>query len=509
MAGKIIHIIGDHNLIPNIVKQYMDMGENPLMFSSIEEHSGQDIPDEMVIATSLGSSTSPMSEDIRNTAFISDLLAGHKSERHVRIHFFTHTPDIMLLMQTWDLDKDLQHKAEIFPFSSESLWAAKITGADMSSDSKFPTLDREPISLGSDKCVHLVLSGMNPMSQEIAKHAALTCHFPNYTRDHRLRTRITMLDPDMDKFMDSFISRHEHLFANSYHRYIDLGSEGESLVKTLHRPQYNGKREDFVDIEWEFVKGEMNSKVLRDKIDLWASSPKQILTIVFCHEDEAANIESAIKLPSGIGENEVPVLIRAKNPSMLQVLSSRKMPGIIPFGTKDCTYDITLPIVRMAKAINHAYNCCYHDNCPPADIEMGAAEESWRSLSNAKKWSNIYSAMTVGTKMRSLGYTSQDWSTLYSISQKDIEILAEVEHNRWSVEELLLGYRPADDMEQKAIEEDIAKKKDYREKFVHYDLRAYSDLRCDSTGKQATIYDIAICSALPLIANTFKKGGRA
>ena len=519
MAEKVIHIIGEHNMVSPISEQYREMGENPVIFKSIEEHSGSDIPDEIVIATSLKNNVSPMSEDLCNIAYISTILKNHNSERAIRIHLLTHTPDIMSMMQTWDLDASLQGKAEIYPFSHESLWAAMITGASLSENTPYPNLDREQIGYTSDKYVHLVILGMNSMSQEIAKYASLTCHFPNYTRNHRLRTRITMIDSHIDTTMGEFISKHEHLFNNCYYRFVDLNTECSDIVKSLHRPQYHDTREDFVDIEWEFVKGDINSAILRNKLNSWASSDRQLLTVILCHEDEGVNIASALKLPQNFSTQETPVLIRTADAAMLQMLYSKKIPGLIPFGMRECSFDVAMPLVKMAKVINHVYDCCYNDNSAtgastkeifvPIDIDHHELEESWKRLSNAKKWSNIYHAMTVGYKMRSIGYTVQDWNTLYSLSAQEIASLAEVEHNRWSVEELLLGYRPANDHEQQVIEDDISQKKTFRDKFVHYDLRAYKDLRSDVTGNNVNIYDICISAALPLIVSTFKKGGQS
>ena len=518
MAEKIIHIIGDHNMVSPISHKYCEMGENPLVYKSTKEHSGSDIPDEMVIATSIQNGRSPMSEDLCNVGYISSILKDYKSEKVIRIHLLTHSSDIMSMMQTWDLDNNLQGKAEIYPFSYESLWASIITGASLSEKLPFPTLDRERIGYASDKRVHLVILGMNSMSQEIAKYTSLVCHFPNYTRDHSLRTRITIIDSHIETKMGDFISKHESLFNNSYYRYIDLNTEGSDMVKFLHRPQYHNTREDFVDIEWEFVKSDIDSTILREKLNLWASSDRQILTLVLCYEDDEANIASALKLPQEIATHETPVLIRTSNAAMLQMLCSKKIPGLVPFGMKDYSFDVDMPLITMAKSINYVYDCCYNDNYTtessakdilvPISINQQKAEESWKMLSNAKRWSNIYHAMTVGYKMRSLGYTIQDWNTLYSLSAQEIANLAEVEHNRWSVEELFLGYRPANDSEQKTIENDISQKKIFRDKFVHFDLRAYKDLRIDHTGKNVNTYDICISAALPLIVSTFKKGGQ-
>ena len=80
-----------------------------------------------------------------------------------------------------------------------------------------------------------------------------------------------------------------------------------------------------------------------------------------------------------------------------------------------------------------------------------------------------------------------------------------MEHNRWSVEELILGFRPVTDEEQEMLEKDITRKREFRDRFIHYDLRAYDDLRPDANGTDVRIYDKCISAAIPLIAGTFRK----
>ena len=111
--------------------------------------------------------------------------------------------------------------------------------------------------------------------------------------------------------------------------------------------------------------------------------------------------------------------------------------------------------------------------------------------------------------MRSIGLKETDGEKFYDIPQQDIELLAEVEHNRWSVEELILGFRPCTEDEQIQIEADIQLKPIMKGRKIHYDLRAYNDLRPDETGKSVKVYDRCLCSCLPLIAKTYsdEKGG--
>ena len=109
--------------------------------------------------------------------------------------------------------------------------------------------------------------------------------------------------------------------------------------------------------------------------------------------------------------------------------------------------------------------------------------------------------------MRSMGFNEDDWEKFYDLSQEEIEILAQVEHNRWNVEELILGWRPCNDQEQREVEADIKMKEVLKKGKIHYDIRAYADLRPDDSGKPVQIYDRCLSACIPLIAKESKGGG--
>ena len=90
---------------------------------------------------------------------------------------------------------------------------------------------------------------------------------------------------------------------------------------------------------------------------------------------------------------------------------------------------------------------------------------------------------------------------LEDLTNDQIELLAEIEHNRWNVEELLLGYRPVKKEEDNDIFANRSKKQEYKEKFIHYDIRPYNGLKEDEKGNLASVYDIVIVKSLPLILN--------
>ena len=86
------------------------------------------------------------------------------------------------------------------------------------------------------------------------------------------------------------------------------------------------------------------------------------------------------------------------------------------------------------------------------------------------------------------------------LTDEQVEILSEVEHNRWNVDRLLIDFRPPYKEEDDIITESNGKKKgEYKKRHIHYDIRPYDDLRIDHTGRNANEYDVCITRALPLI----------
>lgn len=86
-----------------------------------------------------------------------------------------------------------------------------------------------------------------------------------------------------------------------------------------------------------------------------------------------------------------------------------------------------------------------------------------------------------------------------SLSQYDIAVLSEVEHNRWNMERLLLGMQPVrtarrqeinamlDDTDEEVVKRAKAIVKHLKDNFYHKDIAPYDELLASS--KQ---YDTAI-----------------
>lgn len=409
------------------------------------------------------------------------------------------------LLQTVGLPQEIEDKVDVFATTMEDLLAKTIFVKLPNLPSKFPPLDRQPIAYGSDTTVHLVLVGFSAQTEALALNAALVAHYPNYCKDTRLRTRITIIDENVYDGRDRLIQRYAHLFDNSYYRTIDLNDTHPQCL--VHRPMYEkDHRKDFVDVEWEFVNGNIRNDAVRQKLEEWSTDNRHLLTIAVCHTDNNRNYSESFGLPQQVYNQEIPVLCHTEESELIQIATKEgTYTSVYPFGSECCDINTLRTLKRLAQRVNYVYNHCFSlvsgdPITAPASIDEDKLEMQWRQIGSlSKQYSNIFNAMTLGTKMHSIGHTSEDWEAYYAVTLEEINILTEVEHNRWSVEELILGYRPVTEKEEKLVENDISQKKALRQKKIHYDLRAFSDLRTDSTGKNVNVYDMALIQGIPLI----------
>ena len=488
-----IVIIGDHPLANDLIRQYKARGKEVSVITNYRQPV-KTLSDSISGCTELcllsdinkGNPEEADNEAIALIGMLADALDEVQyQEQKLVCHLLVRSQQVLQMLHTTDFRETIRQKIDVYPFTLAETWSRSIV------------LDYEPITLQSEKHVHLVIFGLGEIAELVAIQAAYVAHYPNYIRNHSQRTRITIVDMQAEQKCKIFIQRFQHLFDNSYYRVVRPSEE--KAVTLFHKPMYEGLREDFVDVEWEFVEAEVWNADLREKLKMWAEDKTQLLTVVMADNDENKNAAQALLLPQELYQHDIPIH-----------KYSQEYKG----------YDVSLPLVRMAKNINYIYDRCYEENDATwngeirhsVEIDKAERERSWAKLKNVKRMSSICNAMTIAGKMRSIGLEDDDWDKFYDIPQQDIEILAQVEHNRWSVEELILGFRPCTDDEQDKISTDVKTQKNaYKSRKIHYDLRAYDELRPDGTGKPVQIYDFCLSSCLPLIAKAFadEEGGEA
>lgn len=428
--------------------------------------------------------------------------------------------------------KDL--KIDFLPYNFYTGWAKQVFVKRFYRDFdnpgqeyRYPLVYGKGIKPDDDKYVHLVFVGTTNFAVAFAMEAANVLHFPN--ADKR-KTRITFIDVNADKEKDEFITRNRHFFEVQPFWYSDLTVAKTDKGKDAATPQtpndeyviFSSDDQAFLDVEFEFIKGNVFAKKVQDEISKWASEhkdDKQCLSIFLALADQRENFVMGMNMPDEVYDNEVPVFIRqnrsdnfvtnlrnedtkkegeklaysvVKNGELESKERDARYAHIYPFGMNETAFSADDHSLKRAKLINYLYETANYetykfqsilvlDAIPETKI-WEEANAMWQKLSVALKWSNLYNSYTMRTKqrtlraMRGLGIDdeSRDYDTL---SDNEVEQLAVVEHNRWNVEKLLMGYRkPKKDEDKYVYPKFAGKLKKNKELFVHHDIRPFNQL---------------------------------
>lgn len=502
MPGRVF-IFGNHPLRASLAEQFRSRGAEAVLSNafSVEALNGA-LPEEMAVLTPQGR------DDAESLSFLSELASvfrGTAATSRPVVHLLLQSQVTLRALQVSDFDPAVNEVFEVFPFTMEEAWAdtmiVRLPGIE---SRKLPPLDREPVAADSRRFVHLVIAGFDSYAESLAVRAAQVAHFPNYDgkAQNPLRTRITFIMPGIARARDRFITRFHHLFDNSYYRCIDP----EKRTSSLHHPVYEGRREDFVDIEWEFVDAELSHPVVKDKLVYWAGDDGRQLTIAVSGQDDEENMDAAIALPDAVLEKGIPVMVRMHRDILSGTVGqSPRFRGIIPFGMDSDGYDTGLPVMKMARLVHYFYTRSYGPEGIPTVFPPEEVDAEWRRAGNLRlRLSNVCNVISMGPKMRSLGHSSEDAHAFYALTEEETVSLSRVEHNRWCVERLLSGMRPCTDEEREAIGRDITLKKAYKsDPGAHYDLCAFDELGRDEKGTDVRTYDYALTACIPLIVESY------
>ena len=256
-------------------------------------------------------------------------------------------------------------------------------------------------------------------------------------------------------------------------------------------PRRDAKEEygDFLDIEWAFVDSHLSSPFVRKQLEAWAVDPSQKLVLAICLEDASAALSATLHLPRAISKGEVPVAVYQKNHAeMLDKAVATGMFGRISrYGEATPGTDaLLLRRSERGRRVNYLYDLEYGN--PPA----ASAAEAWAGLPFAHQLSSIASANSIPLKLRAFGLepTRKSVDALYA---EALEALSEVEHRRWMLSVLLMGYRAAPKCERA----DRSRFKELKDKeFIHLDIAPFDELVHDTDKK-----DRLIVQNIPYIIN--------
>ena len=412
------------------------------------------------------------------------------------------------VFQFYDIDKEVEAYIDFRPFNYYELCAQKVL-VNKELDPKvlinaaevggyLPLEGLDGIKKDDNNYVHLFIVGMSRMGIAMGIEAAHLAHYPNY-ETKGIRTKITFIDKNAAEEKDYFMGRFKELFALSHWRYGDVDDKGALMWREPHIPlgfDYLGG--DFLDIEWEFVNSGIEQTAIQDYI-LASANPLARITIAVCLPESNRSHAAALYLNKKIYESDSVLQVLVYNRYGDSIVNSLTRSGNVhpycarlkSFGLSRTIFekDILTPSEKIGKEINNVYN-----NIKIEKLYAPTKAKYKGKSTVANNWSSLYCGNMLWTKLRCVGYVSSE--SIFTDGM--VEVLADVEHNRWNIEELLMNFRPLTSEEQEKEQKDRNLNKEIlKGEMAHVDICSNKKLlEIDSDSRK---YDIELTKCLPAI----------
>lgn len=423
-------------------------------------------------------------------------------------------------------------KIKFLPFNYYEKWAQNVMicqefDPNVIKEGKYLPLEGpEGIKTNDPAFVHLIIVGMSRMGVAMAIETAHLAHYPNY-ESKGIRTKISFIDSNADGEKDFFMSRFKELFSLSHWRYGAVAVDG---IEWTTEPAFTPRKHlggDFIDIEWEFIKGSVESPAVQQYIDESSKNPDAKLTIAICIPENSRAIATAAYLPDSVyqSNNTLQVLVYQRlNEELIRQISEnnvRYQKKIKAFGMAKGCYDSDLVEISefMEKAIDDAYN--EYNKTIRQERAKSIKETPKDPMKNnvkgktnaARMWSNHYNIYSMWTKFRCVstsdGHAFNPLKEEFGSTDSEMMVeLGQMEHNRWILEQLLLRYRPLTEKEQDeakvlTLNDSTDKKEWYKGKFAHLDI--CSNKMLDNIDYNISQLDKALIRVLPSAYRQFKE----
>lgn len=396
--------------------------------------------------------------------------------------------------------RSLDKNVEFIPYNIHEIWAKKILvdnfavvpigkKGELKVQEYLPIDSSDGIKADDKKTVHLVIVGMNQMGTALGMQAALMCHFPNAHRDRNLRTTITFIDDQAIKEGEFLRGRFSTLFDLCRYRIINVekdesfyddkskeAHEKSQWIDPIKDGRYKHLKENFMDIQWEFIQGNVAADSIRKYLSSVAEDINKVTTVAICFNHPQNSVAAALYLPEMVYKRALQILVYQQDSFDLanKIVTGEKIwkryEKLRPFGMIEGSYTENPFDNPMAKILHYLYDnrkignqgksksAIDYSYFPVEDISMfkGVSidadfarkiNELWDLQGIVAKLSNIDMVDTIPMKLRSLGLTVDTIDKLPKalMDGDTLEMLAKAEHTRWVTERTTMGFRPLDD----------------------------------------------------------------
>ncbi|MFH0953761.1 MAG: NAD-binding protein [Verrucomicrobiota bacterium] len=282
-------------------------------------------------------------------------------------------------------------------------------------------LDHGGIVEQDGRQVHLVILGFGRMGQSVALRAAQLGHFAN-----RKPLRISVIDREA--------GRHKQALLFRYPAFLQVCSI-------------------------EFHELEVETEHARQKIESWCAERQSATSMAVCFDRDSLALEVALRLLPKLWELDVPIAVRmSREAGFASLLKEGAARDDVRFYVRGfgmiedrCTADMLedLDNEDLARAIHEDFRTQQIKNGRDPNIDRSVFE--WSRLDDDFKDSNRQQADHISIKLHAIGLECADAKDpregVEQFEPHEIELLAEMEHNRWNAERLLAGWvygKPAD-----------------------------------------------------------------
>ena len=404
------------------------------------------------------------------------------------------------------------------------------------------------IKFDSPQHVHFIVIGMSKMGIAMGTQALFQAHYPNFANVQvgGPRSRITFIDANAEQEMLFYKGRYATLFELARHRYIDANtcakSELESNYGWVDPTELSNYKwahlskagKNFLDVEIEFVKGELESEGIREYLRRVTADKNSKVTIAICLPLTHQAVAAALYMPQQVYDSVQEIWVYQREAAdIIRNLTHDRADNhynkLKPFGMLYGEYIDSRTYYLKSLIVNELYNLRKNTSCL-VNLDMGKKNlyknlrTCWNELTVEKKWSNKYFSDLIYQKIRSIMpyvsdeaarggygneiYSQSDWQACLEKALVHAPGLDQCEHNRWNIQQLLLGFIPAD----KEIDEKVQNKKgeltnDELKKYkkdlkspknkVHYCICDFDHI--DKVDAEAKEYDEMLNNGIPLI----------